>query len=133
MGKGNGGRAGDLLAGARVLVAEDDAVIALDMDGALKSLGCTVLGPVPSAAEALALLALQEPRAALVNIRLSDGPGTPVVQALRAAAVPFILVTGYEGRDLDDPALRAAPRLTKPFSAWALEAALVDLLGGPQP
>jgi DNA-binding response OmpR family regulator len=118
------------LAGAEVLVVEDDAIIALDLKQALEELGCVVLGPAATVGEALLLLDRVRPRAVLLDLGLGGELATPVADALTAAAVPFLLVTGYGDRDLNEPAVRGAPRLAKPFGVEALEAALLDLLAG---
>jgi CheY-like chemotaxis protein len=120
------------LAGASVLVAEDDAVIGLDLDATLRRLGCRVLGPAGSVEEALALLAQARPDAALLDVALLDGWSEAVAEALARAGVPFALVTGYGPGGLDGhPALRAAPVLAKPFGPRSLEAVLRRLLPPP--
>jgi CheY-like chemotaxis protein len=117
------------LAGATVLVAEDDAVIALDLEATLRGLGCRVLGPAASAGEALALLAAGRPDAALLDVELLDGWSGPAAEALARAGVPFALVTGHDPASLDGhPALRDAPLLLKPYTAAALERVLLRLL-----
>jgi DNA-binding response OmpR family regulator len=116
------------LAGVTVLLVEDDAIIALDLETGLRELGCTVIGPAATVNEALTLLRDHRPRVALLDLGLRDGPATPVAAALNAAGVPFVLVTGYNPSDLDAPALRGAPRLVKPFDLEALAPVLRALL-----
>src|ERR687884_1480786 len=111
------------LDGSKVLVVEDEFVIATDYQVLLWRLGCEVLGPAASAAEALVLLRHERPDAAVVDVRLADGRATPVVEALRAAGVPFVLVTGCRPAELPEPALGCAPRLAKPCDQGALGAA----------
>jgi DNA-binding LytR/AlgR family response regulator len=114
----------------RVLVAEDEALIALDLEAALRGLGCAVLGPVPTVAGALALLAGGGPRpdAALLDPGLRDGWAAPVAAALAAAGVPFAVVTGHGPEVVAaDPALRDAPRLAKPYRDEELRAVLARL------
>ena len=82
------------LAGARVLVVEGEFVIAVDHQVLLWRFGCEVLGPMASAAEVLVLLRHERPDAALLDVGLADGQAVPVAEALRAAGVPFVLVTG---------------------------------------
>jgi CheY-like chemotaxis protein len=117
------------LTGAKVLVTEDDPVIALDLRGILQDLGCLVLGPVASVRDGLALLARERPHAALLDVGLLDGRATPLAEALAAAAVPFALMTGYAKAELDKAAFAAAPRLDKPFGQGAITAAALQLLG----
>jgi CheY-like chemotaxis protein len=119
---------GAVLRGLKVLVAEDEAIIALDLAITLRELGCEVLPPVPSVARALALLAAERPDAALLDLRLTDGPATPVAQALAAAGVPFAVTSGLEAGQLGkEPALRAAPYLAKPYGYAGLRATLARL------
>jgi hypothetical protein len=125
------GAADDLLSGEAMLpVALEGCMVLVDAHGAvpapglpeiLRDLGCEVLGPAGSAAEALALLAHQRPNVAL----LEAGPGcdglVPLAQALAAAAVPFALLTGGPADGPPDhPAWRAAQHLAWPWHLPAL-------------
>src|SRR3954447_5360707 len=98
------------LAGARV--AEDEALIAFDLETTLRELGRVVLGPAATAADTLGVLARERPDAALL-----DGPATAVAEACAARGVPFALVTGYDTGAITEPALSAAPRLGKSLDA----------------
>jgi len=122
---------GSGLAGRRVLVAEDQFLVALELAQELSEWGCAVLGPVASNREALKLLGPGQarPDAALLDAELLDGRVAPVAAALAAAGVPFALLTGYDDGDLDEePALCAAPRLGKPYGRAALRRLLDGLL-----
>ena len=116
------------LAGATVLVAEDQAIVALELEGTLRARGCTVLGPAASNAEALELLRRERPGAALLNATLADGPAVALVEAMRAAGVPIGLVTGYGVGELEAP-LRGLPVLAKPHRPPDVLAFLRRLLG----
>jgi CheY-like chemotaxis protein len=121
--------ASDVLEGVRVLVAEDDGVVALDLAATLEGFGCVVLGPAPTVAETLALLAGGErPDAALLDLGLQDGWSGPAAEALAAAGVPFALTTGHDRSSLDAPALRAAPCLEKPFGCDDLRGMMLELI-----
>ena len=74
------------LAGARVLVAEDEFVIALEIEATLREFGCLVLGPTASVADTLDRLTRELPDAALIDVELRDGPATAVVEAWRRGA-----------------------------------------------
>jgi CheY-like chemotaxis protein len=114
--------------GLGVLVAEDEALIALDLEAALRGFGCEVLGPTPTVAATLALLAERRPNVALLDPGLRDGWAAPVARALAAAGVPFAVVTGHCREALAaDPALRDAPRLAKPYRGEDLRAVLARL------
>lgn len=132
---GVAGRAdGSRPAGARVLVAEAEAVIALDLEATLRGFGCAVLGPVASVADALALLGRERPDAALLELDLRDGHAAPLAEALARLGVPFALVTAHDRGGRDGPALDGAARVTKPYGRGELRLALARLLGaGPGP
>jgi CheY-like chemotaxis protein len=117
------------LAGLRVLVAEDDAVIALGLQRSLEHFGCKVLGPTVSVTAALEALGEEHPDAVLLDLHLLDGLAVPVAETLSTIGVPFILETGSSQDEADHPLLRAAPKLQKPFSDGELLRALVQLVG----
>ena len=126
---GNGKRAAEPgFAGTKILVVEDEAVVGLELAQALSEFGCAVVGPAPFVTDALGLLRRTRPDAALLDVHLGDGRVTPAAEALAGAGVPFALVTGYDEIALDEPVLRDAPRLAKPFGLYELEAILLRLL-----
>lgn len=109
--------------GLEVLVVEDEFVIALDLAQTLRDLGCSVLGPAASVAEALALLSSARPDVALLDVHMEDGMVTPVARRLAQAGVPFVLTTADDEARLD-PALKDAAILPKPYSARAIRQAI---------
>jgi CheY-like chemotaxis protein len=111
-----------------VLVAEDDLLIALALEQCLQGYGWEAVELVTSVAEGLAVLDGKPPALALVDLQLTDGRATPLIEALAAAAVPFLILTGYPCDGLTAPALRNAPCLTKPCSEEQLQAALQRVL-----
>jgi CheY-like chemotaxis protein len=114
--------------GLRVLVVEDNDVVALDLSETLDALGCVVLGPTSSVQDSLALLRRCRPDIVMLDAQLEDGPAVPVAEALKAADIPFILTTGAGSAELDD-ALSGAPLLAKPYSMDAIEGALQSTCG----
>lgn len=124
---GHGPGDGGSLEGLKVLVVEDQALIAMDLEAVLREFGCVVVNLVPSAAGALACLRVQRPDAVLLDVNLSDGSAAPVAEALAAAGVPFAVLTGYEPDDIEAPALRAAPYLGKPYRCEGLRATMAVL------
>jgi DNA-binding response OmpR family regulator len=113
------------LNGLRVLVVEDDALLAMTTEDLLLMHGMQVVGPVPAVGPALDLIARERPAAALLDVNLgASGTSAPVAAALRAMGVPFLVVTGYEDLADAEPALRDAPRLAKPVPIDALLAAM---------
>lgn len=111
----------------RVLIVEDEFLIALSLSDLVTKLGHAPLGPVRSVAEALAVLGAQAPHAALLDCRLSDGLSAAVAESLRSRGVPFAWLTGYEETDLPAP---GEPVLRKPVTAEDLTRALTAMLDG---
>jgi CheY-like chemotaxis protein len=111
----------------RVLVLEDELLIALDLGSLLTTLGCEVVGPVGRLAEALALAEREPLDAAILDVQLRDAElSYPVADRLMAHAVPVAFCTAYDDNSID-PAYAVCPRLHKPF-AQADVAALLDRL-----
>ena len=117
------------LVGARVLVAEDEALVALYLMTTLQTASYVVVGPVSSVAEALTIIDSEPPDAALLDLQFAAGSPTPVAAALLAGDVPFVVLTDDEGLELE-PALAGAPRLAKPVQPEALLSLVHDLLKG---
>ena len=109
------------LEGLRVLVVEDDMLIALHIEGTLHNLGCVVIGPVGKLEAAITAAAGEAIDLAILNINIRGGHVYPVAERLRERGIPFVLVSGYGDWALPE-AFRNQPRLTKPFSVWELEA-----------
>ena len=116
------------LAGSRVLVAEDDPFIAAELQDLLSEKGAEVMGPVPTVRAAMAAIEAEIPDAAVLDVNLRDASSAPIATALRSAAVPVVLVTGYSRHLLDDPTLREAPIVSKPLRAEELLIVLCRLV-----
>jgi DNA-binding NtrC family response regulator len=114
--------------GRRLLIVEDELLIALELQAVVEQLGGTVVGPAGSVEDALELLSEMTPDAALLDANLREGRVTPVAQACRDRSVPFALVTGYGRLELDEPLLQSAPRAHKPFDRHAIHKVLAIVL-----
>ena len=103
------------LAGRRVLVVEDEYYLADDLARALATAGATVLGPAPSVAAALDLLA-QEPalEAAVLDVNLGGEMVYAVADMLAVRGIPCIYATGYDETVIPER-YSAAPRIQKPI------------------
>lgn len=111
------------LAGHRVLVVEDEELIALLLADLLEDLGATVAGPAASVAEALALVEDEALTGALLDLTLRGETAYPVADRLAGRGVPYIFITGHGQGQL--AARHAhAPVLGKPFGAEQLAGAL---------
>lgn len=115
------------LAGRRVLVVEDEALVAMLIEDILLDAGAEVAGPAATATEALALLAASLPDVAVVDVNLGTHTSEPVTAALAASGVPFLIATGYGATGMAAPPGSAV--LSKPFEPSALVERLAALLG----
>lgn len=113
----------------KILVVEDDALIAMELGERLDELGYEVVGPAQSIDEAERLVAGQKPDAALLDANLAGASSVPLGVRLSGMGVPVAFCTGYD-RIKDLPtALTSAPLLTKPISDDDLATALKGLVG----
>lgn len=83
-----------LLNQSLILVAEDEPFIALDVSLAIEDAGGLVAGPAASVKEALALIGTAPIVAAILDLNLSDGDSSPVLEQLLLAGIPTILQSG---------------------------------------
>ena len=91
------------LTGRRVLVVEDDDMIAAMVEAALEEAQCTVVGPFHDLAGALAAAKNQAFDVALLDVNLAGEMVFPVAEALDARGIPFMLLSGYgDGAAPDD-------------------------------
>lgn len=115
------------LKGLRILVAEGELLILLAIEGMLQEIGCEVVGPVATVEAAVSAIRQTDLDGALLDMSLHGERITPAAEALVARGVPFVLCTGYGKDPHDEPAIRDAPRLTKPFSFESLRAAMEEV------
>jgi CheY-like chemotaxis protein len=118
------------LHGLRILVVEDNFVLADALRYLLAGYDGVVTAIAPTIERALAALAADPVDVAVLDINLNGASVVPFAEHLRTAGIPFLFVTGYG----DDPELlpehlRALPRLEKPVAADRLLAVLIELTG----
>ena len=115
------------LAGIRVLLVEDEMLVAWLLQDMLADLGCAVVGPAARVAQALAIIDSQTFDAAVLDVNLNGQTSYAVADALAARGVPFVFSTGYAKDRLAEP-YRSLTVLQKPFHGDELGAALETLL-----
>lgn len=116
------------LTGRRILVVEDEALVAMLVEDALLDAGATVIGPAATVAEALALLETEDPAAAVLDLNLAGEPSTPIADALTSRGVPFVVATGYGAEGLPEGHAEV-PVLAKPYDPDELTSMLQRLCG----
>lgn len=111
------------LNGLRILLVEDEAIIAMTAEDMLVELGCIVATTASTLVEAMAALQNETFDIALLDINLRGEQSFPAATALRVLGRPFIFTTGYgsagRGAEFDD-----VPVVTKPYQLADLEAAI---------
>ncbi|OPH81482.1 response regulator [Nitrobacter vulgaris] len=106
--------------GCRVLVVEDETLIAILVEEILAEMGCQIVGPIAKLETALQTARDGGFDIAILDVTIRGGKVYPVAEELIARGVPFILASGYGDWALP-PALREKRRLTKPFTPTELE------------
>lgn len=110
----------DALADRRILVVEDELLIAVLIEEFLQAHGCIVVGPVSKLEVALRLAGDEALDGAILDVTIRGGKVYPVADRLRARGIPFVLASGYGDWALPE-GYRNLPRLTKPFTLLELE------------
>jgi two-component SAPR family response regulator len=116
----------NLLRGCRVMIVEDEMLIAMELESIVADQGGTVIGPAPNIERALALLDRERPDAAILDVNLNGSTVAPVAAALTEQGVPFVLATGY-GK-APPPEMEGVPLVQKPVNHAQLVRALVGVL-----
>ena len=114
------------LAGKRVLVVEDEPILAMSIEDMLSDIGCIVVGPALSAEDAQSMLK-DEIHAAMLDINMGKGGSFLIAHSLRERGVPFCFATGYGAAGVPTE-YRFVPVLPKPFTAQSLAAMLRQLM-----
>ena len=110
----------------RVLVVEDDCLIAMELAAELQELGHVVIGPCTSVEQGIALSGDANLDAAILDIRVSDGLIYPLAEALQERHIPFVFATGYDADGVPEE-FRQVPLVRKPFTAEQLMSELAAL------
>ena len=104
------------LSGKRVLIVEDEMLIAMEVEDLLADQGCEVLPTAPTVEYALQHIDRDRPELVVLDRNL-DGVGTtPVAEKLNSSGIPFLILTGYTHGVAGEPALANAPCLQKPWN-----------------
>jgi DNA-binding response OmpR family regulator len=107
-------------AGCRVLVVEDETLIAVLIEETLEAMECKIVGPAAKLETALQLARAGGFDIAILDITVRGGKVYPVAEELLARGIPFVLARGYGDWALPN-ALRDQRRLLKPFTPTMLE------------
>lgn len=118
----------DIFSGRRVLIVEDESLVAMLLETILADLGCDVVGPESNIEDGLNVAAGTAPLdAALLDVNVAGQEIFPVAEALKARGVPFVFSTGYGEAGLPEH-WRGNPTVQKPFTEGAIRDALMTAL-----
>lgn len=115
------------LRGLRILVVDDEPLVAMDIMATLAEAGCEIVGPASTIHEAKVLIEESGFDAALLDANLGGHSVDELAAALTRLNIPFAFVTGY-GRERMPRAFRHAPLIGKPFSPEQLVKAVAQLV-----
>jgi PAS domain S-box-containing protein len=101
---------------ARILVVEDEPLVALQLQSDLESEGHHVVGPVFNLEQGMALARKEEIDAAFVDVSLGEDTSAQIADELLARQIPFVFATGYTDVLMLPEHLRTVPRLAKPYA-----------------
>jgi len=118
------------LAGRRVLIVEDESLVAMLLETILEDMGCVPVGPASNIDDGMAMVAA-DLDAALLDVNVAGRQVFPVAQALKDLGVPFVFSTGYGEGGLPDE-WRGQATLQKPFTEAAVRDALMKAMGVAQ-
>jgi CheY-like chemotaxis protein len=118
---------GSKVQGMRIIIVEDAALLAMELEAGLQEAGAEVVGSAALVEEAMELVDLPMD-AAVLDCNLNGASVEPVAQALAARGVPFLFATGY-GENGGAPEGFDAPIIRKPYDVAQITAALADLTG----
>lgn len=119
-------RPASMPAGKRVLVVEDEVIVAMQLEDLLLDMGCEVVGPACRYEDAIAMAEVETLDAAVLDVNLNGRSVSGVAERLTARGVPIVYATGY-GR-AGCVGLPDAPVLQKPYMPTDLATALSELL-----
>jgi two-component SAPR family response regulator len=103
-------------AGPRILVLEDEFLLAIEVEDILRTLGCQVVGPLSRLNEAMDMMDTLEVEGAVLDVNLHGNQKVyPVARILQDRGIPFVFTTAYGSSDLDRD-FSETRILSKPFN-----------------
>ena len=113
----------------RILVVEDEMIVALFIEDLVTDLGYDIAGVVSRLDDALSRVGEGGFDLAILDVHLAGKEVFPFADALAERGIPFIFATGYGGRGMPER-FRDRPTLQKPFRPDELAEAITQLIGG---
>lgn len=110
----------------RILVVEDESLVAMFLEDVLEDLGHQMLGPYYRVDAALVAAQSEDFDVAILDVNVNGQAIFPVADAIATRGIPFIFSTGYGQKSLPEK-YRSRPTLDKPFLPGDVEAVLAKL------
>ena len=120
------GDAGGVLDGKRILIVEDEFLLAVLIEETLQSFGCETIGPFTKLELGLKASRQESFDLAILDINLNGTMAYPLADELLSRGIPFLFLTGYAAKDLPE-AYRSLNRLQKPFDPNVIRKTLEQL------
>jgi DNA-binding NtrC family response regulator len=118
-----------ILANRRILVAEDEGLIALDVEAMLQGFGCEVVGPLSELEDILLAIQAQPLDGALLDVNLRGRQVFDILPEFISRNIPVVLTSGYDDASLFPDAFRELPRICKPFDQSTLHRVCISTIG----
>lgn len=120
-----------LLENLRILLIEDEVVIAMTAEDMLEEMGCHVAAQASSFNDAMAQAIAGDFDLALLDINLNGTMSLPIAHKLREAGKPFVFTTGYGNVGIEDE-FGDVTVVTKPYTIRSLSSAIKAAAGGAE-
>jgi DNA-binding LytR/AlgR family response regulator len=110
----------------RILVVEDEGLIALNLELMLRRFGCEIVGPISEVDGIVGAARAHNPDGAFLDVNLRGRKVFDVLPEMMGLGVPCVLSSGYDDPMLFPAAFRDLPRIAKPFDETALRRACAE-------
>ncbi|MGE3474997.1 MAG: response regulator [Rhodospirillaceae bacterium] len=121
------------LAGLRILIVEDDALVALNLQEFVESLGCMVIGPLGRLAEALDVLDRVPIDGAMLDINLHGEMVYPLAEQLAERRTPMLFCSGHAFTQAVPKRFQDYPQVAKPMAEHTLRTAMMETFAAIRP
>ena len=118
----------DVLVDRRILIVEDESLVAMLLETILEDLGCSIAGPEGSVSGGLSAAQSEQIDAALLDVNVAGELVFPIAETLKKRGIPFVFSTGYGESGLPEQ-WRGHTTIQKPFTEVAVRDALLLALG----
>ncbi len=117
------------LKGLRILIVEDDALVAMNLQEFVEGLGCTVVGPTGRLSEALPMLDTEEIDGAMLDINLHGEMVYPLAERLAERQIPMLFCSGYAFTSAVPQRFAHYPQIAKPCAEHTVKRAMLETFG----